>query len=54
MTRVAVIGAGSFGKNHVRVVPESARAELKFVVDADAARAQEHAGEAVSTADYRE
>ncbi len=54
MTRVAVIGAGSFGKNHVRVVRESARAELKFVVDADAARAKEHAGEAASTADYRE
>lgn len=54
MTRVAVIGAGSFGKNHVRVVRESARAELKFVVDADVARAREHAGEAVSTADYHD
>ena len=46
MTRVAVIGAGSFGKNHVRVVRESARAELKFVVDADPARAREFAGDA--------
>jgi predicted dehydrogenase len=54
VTRVAVIGAGSFGKNHVRVVRESARAELKFVVDADAARAREHAGEAASSADYRD
>jgi predicted dehydrogenase len=54
VTRVAVIGAGSFGKNHVRVVRESARAELKFVVDADAARAREHAGESASTADYRD
>jgi predicted dehydrogenase len=54
VTRVAVIGAGSFGKNHVRVVRESARAELKFVVDADVARAREHAGEAASTANYRD
>jgi len=54
VTRVAVIGAGSFGKNHVRVVRESARAELKFVVDSDAGRAREHAGDAASTADYRD
>jgi len=54
VTRVAVIGAGSFGKNHVRVVRESARAELKFVVDADLARAQEQAGEVAVTADYRD
>jgi len=46
MTRVAVIGAGSFGKNHVRVVKESPRAELKFVVDLDPARAE--------VSDYRE
>ena len=44
--RVAVIGAGSFGKNHVRVVRESARAELKFVVDTDPSRAD--------VTDYRE
>jgi predicted dehydrogenase len=42
-TRVAVIGAGQFGKNHCRVVHESARAELRFVVDSDAARAAESA-----------
>src|SRR5580698_4934681 len=48
MTRVAVIGAGSFGKNHVRVVRESARAELKFVVDSDPAR------EEATTSDYRD
>jgi predicted dehydrogenase len=54
MTKVAVIGAGSFGKNHVRVVRESARADLKFVVDQDAARAKEFAGEAQSTAVYRD
>jgi predicted dehydrogenase len=55
MKRVAVIGAGSFGKNHVRVVRESARAELCCVVDTDLARAREHAGDAVpATADYRD
>lgn len=42
MKKIAVIGAGSFGKNHVRVVSESERAELKFIVDADLARAQEY------------
>lgn len=55
MIRVAVIGAGSFGKNHVRVVRESARAELRFVVDADLAVARERAGEGVTaTTDYRD
>ncbi len=55
MTRIAVIGAGAFGKNHVRVVRESARAELRFVVDADLARARGHAGaNAEATADYRD
>jgi predicted dehydrogenase len=54
MTRVAVIGAGSFGKNHVRVVRESARAKLRFVVDTDVARAREQAGEANATADYHD
>jgi predicted dehydrogenase len=57
MTRVAVIGAGSFGRNHVRVVRESARAELSFVVDADTERAREHAGAAGDTkvtADFRD
>jgi len=48
VTRIAVIGAGSFGKNHVRVVRESARAELKFVVDTDLSR------EGVTTSDYRD
>ncbi len=56
MTRVAVIGAGSFGKNHVRVVGENPRAELKFVVDANLGRAQEHAVArgATATSDFRE
>jgi predicted dehydrogenase len=54
VTRVAVIGAGSFGKNHVRVVRESIRAELAFVVDADPPRARELAGAATATSDYRD
>jgi predicted dehydrogenase len=39
-TRVAVIGAGQFGQNHVRVVSESDRAELTGVVDKDPGRGQ--------------
>jgi predicted dehydrogenase len=41
--KVAVVGAGEFGRNHVRVVGQSARAELVAVVDANAARASEMA-----------
>jgi predicted dehydrogenase len=52
MTRIAVIGAGSFGKNHVRVVGQNPRAELKFVVDADINRARHDTARASS--DYRE
>ena len=36
--RVAVVGAGSFGKNHVRVVSENPRAELSHVVDVNPER----------------
>jgi predicted dehydrogenase len=36
------------------VVRESARAELKFVVDADLTRAQEYAGHAGAATDYRD
>ena len=42
--RVAVVGAGEFGKNHVRVARQSERAELVAVVDANATRAIEVAG----------
>jgi predicted dehydrogenase len=46
-TKVAVIGAGSFGKNHVRgyheLQTEGAPVELVAVVDADTSRASEHA-----------
>jgi predicted dehydrogenase len=56
MIRVAVIGAGAFGRNHVRVVAENPRAALKYVVDSNLARAREHAEPrgAVATADYRD
>jgi predicted dehydrogenase len=37
--RVAVVGAGQFGLNHMRVVSQSERAELAAVVDLDSARA---------------
>ncbi|MCU1327456.1 MAG: oxidoreductase domain protein [Bryobacterales bacterium] len=54
MTRIAVIGAGAFGKNHVRVVSESSRAELVYVVDANTQRAKDFAasGHCKWTADY--
>jgi len=42
-TRVAVVGAGQFGRNHCRVIHESERAELAAVVDTDPARAAEAA-----------
>jgi predicted dehydrogenase len=51
MTRVAVIGAGSFGKNHVRVVRESPRAELVAVVDANPKTVAAHG--AAGLDDYR-
>jgi predicted dehydrogenase len=55
MTRIAVIGAGSFGKNHARVVRESPRADLRFMIDSDLDRAREHAGDhAKAAADYRD
>ncbi len=44
--RVAVVGVGQFGQNHVRVVGQSPRAELVAVVDTDAARAAEAAARA--------
>ena len=39
--RVAVVGAGSFGKNHLRVIHNSPHAELAGVLDLDPARASE-------------
>ncbi len=54
--RVAVIGAGSFGQNHCRVVHESERAQLAAIVDTDPARAAEAAARygAVALTDARE
>jgi predicted dehydrogenase len=54
--RVAVVGAGQFGRNHCRVVAHSAEAELVAVVDADPARANEAAGQYgfAGLTDYRE
>ncbi len=50
------MGAGQFGKNHCRVVHESARAELSAVVDSDAARAAESAAlyQAEALTDFRQ
>jgi predicted dehydrogenase len=43
--RVAVIGAGTFGRNHLRVIRESGAAELAAAVDIDAGRAENAARE---------
>ena len=40
--RLAVVGAGQWGSNHIRVIQASPRAELSAVVDLDAARAGAH------------
>jgi predicted dehydrogenase len=45
MKRLALIGAGQFGRNHARVIHESKGAELAYVVDTDAARAGEVAAQ---------
>src|SRR5260370_34757868 len=52
--RVAVVGAGQFGRNHVRVARESTRSELVAVVDTDPARAHEAAAGRLAFTDYRE
>jgi predicted dehydrogenase len=39
--RVAVVGAGSFGKNHLRVIHNSPHADLAGVFDLDTAQASE-------------
>src|SRR6187431_1173126 len=40
---VAVVGAGAFGRNHMRVLHESPSAELVAVVDTEESRAAEAA-----------
>jgi predicted dehydrogenase len=54
--RLAVVGAGQFGKNHCRVIHESERAELVAVVDINATRAAEVASlyGGLPLTDYRE
>ena len=42
--RVAVVGAGSFGRNHLRVIHQSEHAELAAVLDTNQERAAEAAG----------
>lgn len=45
LPRIAVIGAGSFGKNHIRILHESTEAQLSGVLDTDFARATSVAAE---------
>ncbi len=54
--RLAVVGAGQFGRNHCRVIHESAQAELCAVVDNDPARAAEMGAlyQAQPLTDFRE
>jgi predicted dehydrogenase len=41
--RIAVVGAGSFGRNHLRVIHQSPHAELAGVLDSDESRARQAA-----------
>jgi predicted dehydrogenase len=41
--RIAVVGAGSFGRNHLRVIHQSPNASLAGVLDLDGARARQAA-----------
>ncbi len=43
--RVAVIGAGAFGRHHLRILSQSPNADLAGVVDVDESRAQMAGGE---------
>ena len=43
MLRIGVVGAGAFGRNHLRVIHQSERASLAGVLDSDPARAAEAA-----------
>lgn len=48
--RAAVVGSGSFGRNHVRVISQLPDVELAAIVDSDIERAQALAREYASTA----
>jgi len=54
--KVAVVGTGIFGQNHLRVIGQSRRAELVAAVDADASRAQKAATDfnCAALTDWRE
>jgi predicted dehydrogenase len=56
LPRIAVIGAGSFGRNHLRVVRDSPQATLAAVMDTDPVRAAGAATEfgTAPVADWRE
>ncbi|MEX2158058.1 MAG: Gfo/Idh/MocA family oxidoreductase [Dehalococcoidia bacterium] len=54
LVRIAVIGAGSMGANHARVLAELPDAELVAVCDADEARARAAAHGAKAYRDYRD
>ena len=43
--RIAVVGCGTFGRNHLRVVRDSERAQLAAAVDTDRAKAEAAAAE---------
>jgi len=43
--RIAVIGTGSFGRNHVRIIHEASDVQLSGILDADPARAEAIAAE---------
>lgn len=43
--RLAVIGAGSFGRNHIRVIREMQGVELAAIIDQDIDRARQAAGD---------
>ena len=49
-----MVGAGQFGRNHVRVARQAENAELVAVVDTDPARAAEAAEGALALTDHRE
>ncbi len=52
--RLALIGAGTMGHNHARVIAESSRTTLATVIDIDAERASRLADQydAVSTSSF--
>ena len=56
MTRIAVVGAGAFGKNHLRILAASPDAELVAAVDADLGVAEQAGAEFKCKAltDYRD